>query len=85
MNGSVTKERRLWFEVKAEAVGEKPIVAFAVAKQGGPGPRMFTFAGDAGQIERLAAELMRAAADARLMALMESRRKPRPANRRAVR
>lgn len=85
MNNTASKERSLRFRVRAETSDGKPVVAFGVAKPGGPGAHAFTFAGDVRQIERFAAELMRAAADARLMALMESRRKPRPANRGAVR
>lgn len=85
MSSTASRERILRFRVRAETIVGKPVVAFGVAKPGGPGAHAFIFAGDVQQIERFAAELMCAAGDARLMALMESRRKPRPANRGAVR
>ena len=74
MNGGGTKERSLRFEVRVDAVAGKPIVGFAVAKPGGAGPRFFTFAGYADEIDRLAADLTRAVAEARLLALVQSRR-----------
>lgn len=76
MKNTISKERSLRFLVHAETSNGKPLVLFGVEKTRGPGAPAFAYAGDVREIERFAADLMRAAADARLMALMESRRQP---------
>lgn len=76
MNNAAASERTMRFRVHAETSNGRPIILFGVEKTRGPGAHAFAYAGDVREIERFAAELMRAAADARLMALMESRRQP---------
>lgn len=73
---AASKRAALRYRIEPEVVDGKPVVAFGMAKRGGP-VQVFTFAGDVGLIEGLAADLMRAASAARLMALMESRNKER--------
>ena len=83
MHESTTKNGAVLYRLRAAVVDGRPVIALALAKGGDPSKSIFSCRGGVEDFEALAADLLRAVADARLMALMESRRRSPRAGREA--
>lgn len=83
MHESTTKNGAVLYRLRAAVVDGRPVIGLVMKDGRDPARPIFTCISGVEDFEALAADLLRAVADARLMALMESRRRSPQAGREA--